>query len=493
MPHFPLSSSRRDAQYAATHNLRSSLPTPHPQLPATSPGWPNPATLDVSGHQQSILTEAISKPLGILTGGPGTGKTYAAARVIGSLIDNHGTHAVAVAAPTGKAAVRITEAMSGYGITIRAKTIHSLLRVASRSEGDGWGFEHDEENPLPYKYVVIDESSMIDCPLAAALFRACGAGTHVLLVGDPCQLPPVGHGAPLRDLIAAGVPTGELTEIRRNSGMIVHACHAIRQGKRFSVCDRLNPETGENLKLLGAGDGEAAIDRVVNALRFLGKQRRADPVWGCQVVVAVNARSSLSRASVNKRLQTELNPNGEKTAGNPFRVGDKIVCLENGFYPVIQGVPSEFNADASDGKVTVANGEQAAVKHVAAGQTIAQLDSPARLPRIPRFGNGDEAGTGCNWDLAYAISCHKSQGSEWPVVFVMLDEYAGARMVCSREWLYTAISRAKTACLLVGKLPVAYGMIGREAIRKRKTFLVERIKDEDGRKQEPLIDAKTRE
>jgi len=212
------------------------------------------------------------------------------------------------------------------------------------------------------------------------------------------------------------------------------------------------------------------------------------------VIVAVNARSELSRKAINQRLQNELNPAGERVVGNPFRTGDKIVCLKNGFYPVVADAPAGFNENAEEGKVFVANGEQAEVKHVEHRLTIVQMDAPARLIKIPR-GTGDGAGdensengsqgedeaaadTGCQWDLAYAISCHKSQGSEWPVVLVVLDEYPGARMVCSREWLYTALSRAKTACFLVGKLSTSHAMIGRQAIRNRKTFLVERIKEE---------------
>ena len=150
-----------------------------------------------------------------------------------------------------------------------------------------------------------------------------------------------------------------------------------------------------------------------------------------------------------------------------------------------------------DGKVFVANGEQAEVKHIEHRLTIVQMDAPARLIKIPRGAGGSEenesgsqgaggdgdnsdesADTGCQWDLAYGISCHKAQGSEWPVVLVVLDEYPGARMVCSREWLYTALSRAKTACFMVGKLSTGHAMIGRQAIRNRKTFLVEMIRRE---------------
>jgi ATP-dependent exoDNAse (exonuclease V) alpha subunit len=288
---------------------------------------------------------------------------------------------------------------------------------------------------------------MIDVDLFASLCRACGPGAHLLLVGDTGQLPPVGHGAPLRDLIAAGVPCGELTEVRRNSGTIVAACHRIRRGEMFEACRELRPELGDNLKVLPAYSGEAALERIVQAVRGIQRRGLADPIWETQVIVAVNAKSPLSRAAVNERLQRELNPGGATAPGNPFRTGDKIVCLKNGFYSVVADAPPEFNQDTVDCRVFIANGEQASVKHVEATVTVAQLSAPMRLVKIPR-GGGQQSGdngtggdaeessaAGCQWDLAYAISCHKSQGSEFPVVIVALDEYPGARMVCSREWL----------------------------------------------------------
>jgi exodeoxyribonuclease V alpha subunit len=255
----------------------------------------------------------------------------------------------------------------------------------------------------------------------------------------------------------------------------------------FEACRELRPELGDNLKVLPAVTSAAALERIVMAIRKIGSRRLVDPIWDVQVIVAVNDRSELSRRAVNQRLQQELNPGGQQAAGNPFRVGDKIVCLKNGFYPVVKEAPQEFNEGAADGKVFVANGEQAAVKHVETTVTVVQLASPPRLVKIPRGGgqqsndNGtggdaeESSAAGCQWDLAYAISCHKSQGSEWPVVIVALDEYPGARMVCSREWLYTAMSRAKECCLLVGKEQTAFGMIQRQSIQKRKTFLKELI------------------
>jgi len=225
--------------------------------------WPTIADIDASDHKRQVAVEALQAAVAILTGGPGTGKTYLAVRIIKRIIAVFGADVVAVAAPTGKAAVRITEAMQGYGINLRARTIHSLLGVESRGEGDGWGFKHGPDLPLEYRFIIVDEASMMDTDLAASLFRACAKGTHILLVGDVGQLPPVGHGAPLRDLIAAGVPTGELTEVMRNSGRIVGACHEIRAGKRFVVSSQLDIAAGENLRLLPAVSSAAALEQIV--------------------------------------------------------------------------------------------------------------------------------------------------------------------------------------------------------------------------------------
>jgi exodeoxyribonuclease V alpha subunit len=472
-----------------------------PQIAGETDGqtlrWPDPASLpDLTDHQRAAVADALAGMLAILTGSPGTGKSFSAARIIGAVIGQHGLMDVAVCAPTGKAAVRLTEMLLGEGIdSIQATTIHRLLGVSSRSEGEGWGFDHTEDNPLPHRFVIVDEASMIDTNLMASLLRACRRGCHVLLVGDTNQLPPVGHGAPLRDLIAAGVPTGRLTKIERNWGAGVQACADIRDGTRFQTCRQLDLENGQNLQLIHTADNAATADRIERLLRNIGHRKLFDPVWQCQVIVAVNRKSELSRRDLNRRLQAALNPAGEQVAGSPFRVGDKVVCLKNGFYPVDEDHQEDGdNAEAIDSKVFIANGEIGRVVAVREKLTTVRLDGPPRTIKVPRGkggddgddggsgggsngDNADDGGQGCQWDLGYAISCHKSQGSEFPCVIIALDEYPGARMVCSREWLYTAISRFRDVCFLVGKKFVADAMCKRLAIQRRKTFLRELIED----------------
>lgn len=449
---------------------------------ATSePAWPiTPDFLggiSVSEHQGINLGLATkSGAVGILGGSPGTGKTYTAAAYIKLLIDHFGHDCIAVAAPTGKAAVRISEAMAMYGIPIRARTIHSLLRVEKADSG-GWSFTHGRDNPLPFRFIVLDEGSMVDTDLAASLFAARARGSYVLIVGDVNQLPPVGHGAPLRDMIAAGLPYGELTEIHRNDGGIVQACADMRDGKVFK-CDG-------NLHHRPAGKPESQVESMLEILAG-----EIDPVWGCQVLVAVNKKSKLSRKDLNKTLQNQLNVN-PIIDGTPFRLADKVVNTKNGYYPPANkdAIVSDEVATNEGGDIYVANGELGEVVLVEPKYLEVNLSSPSRMIRVPRGGGdkaeddgegGDEesSGTGCNWDLAYALSVHKSQGSEWPTVVVMVDDYPGAKKICDRAWIYTAISRAKKDCYLVGSKATADRFCRVNNIAKRKTFLTHLIQEE---------------
>lgn len=448
--------------------------------------WPSVASVpNISPHQQEQLAQALRGSLAILGGSPGTGKTFTAANVVRAIAHQFGLANIAIGAPTGKAAVRVTEALNAYGLPLRARTWHSLLGVESRADRGGWGFKHCEKDPLPFKVLIGDETSMNDTDLMASVFRARSVGCHVLLVGDVNQLPPVGHGAPLRDMIAAGLPYGELREIKRNSGGVVEACAAIRDGQRW--------QPGDNLSLVETRDADqqkAEMLRQLHAATAAG----LDPIWDCQVLAAVNAKSPLSRKELNKVLQAELNSSGGQP-GCIFRVGDKIVNTKNGYFKAIDAERGEDIQTNDQGDVYVANGELAQVLEVAEKYIVAKLSNPHRVVSIPRGkasqdseaddldggSEQDRTATGCSWDLGYCLSTHKAQGSEFAWVIVMGDEYPGARMVCSREWLYTAISRAKSRCVLIGKQATFDAMARRVALGNRKTLLKERILLEQGR------------
>lgn len=486
----------------------SSLVIEHASHPVA---WPSVIDTDLSDHQKDRVTFALSKSVSILGGGPGTGKTHTSARIIGEAVKHFGWGAVGVGAPTNKAALRLTEFLREKQIPVAATSIHRMLGVSSSDDGKGgWSFVHDHDNPLPYKFVILDESSMIDASLMASLLDAIKPGTMVLFVGDTNQLPPVGHGAPLRDLIKFGIPYGELTEVRRNSGSGVLACHDIRQGKSFKTDSELNPMEGKNLKLISCPSSRS-LDRIVQLItnirdaEFLdAKGRKIDAIDDIQVIVAVNKKSKLSRKEVNKRLQLELNPSGKASFNGKFRVGDKIVCLKNRTFSI---VPAPRSVDISDDdyddiydgfiesddgpEAFVANGEQGRVAEIDGRRMTVRINSPTRYIKVmlgkpvEDKGNGKESDqadseddTGCDWDLAYAISCHRAQGSQWQVVIVALDDHSGATGtygICKREWLFTAISRFQFVCLLVGQMQTALVQIRSTALAGRKTFAVERM------------------
>lgn len=451
--------------------------------------WPNPNEIQgIDSHQRERLALATTSRIGILGGSPGTGKTYTVAKLVRHLLDNGliALEDIGIGAPTGKAAVRLTEMLQSNGIDVRARTEHSMLEIGEHSETGQWTFLRNEKNPLPYRLIVIDETSMNDLSIMLSIFRARAPGCFALLVGDVNQLPPVGNGAPLRDMIAAGLPYGELREIKRNSGGIVEACGLIRDCLPWVD---LTESPGSNLRIT---HDTTPSEKQARILDLLTQARRDgyDPIWDCQVLVAVNESSPLSRQSMNKLLQDALNPN-EKCPGTEFRVADKIVCLKNGFYKSEDpdGIDDEAKKNER-GEVYVANGELAEVIEVTDKAVIAKLASPARVVSIPikkpAADLADESddepakqtGTKSNWDLGYALSVHKSQGSEWPVVIVALDAYAGAKMICDRAWLYTAISRGKKVVHLVGPAELAERFCVTQKIAERKTFLSDRIKTE---------------
>lgn len=435
-----------------------------------------------------------------------THNTHTLGYLLREVVNEHGVGSVRVAAPTGKASTRATQALRHAGLDIRAKTMHSTLEIGRNGhDGDGWGFMRNRANPLDAKFYVLDETSMVDCSLMADFLDAIPDGGHVLMVGDSHQLPPVGHGAPLRDLIDAGTPHGELTEVRRNAGQIVHACVRVKNGESFDVCDRVDLEPADggpprNLKLIEATTEEKAAEALVTALKSF---TRFDPVWQTQVIVARNKKGGLSRVELNKRLHPLLNPDGYTVAENPFKVGDKIICLRNSRMHRVEMLygrdaggdlareAANYDTVRDDNnqpeEVYVANGEIGRVVAIAPRLTVARFSEGDYLVKIPMgkqrdddddsdgAGGDGEKGAGCNFDLAYAVTGHRMQGSESPCVIVMGDDQAGG--IASREWIYTAISRASKLCLLIGKMSTFDKMRSRRTLARRKTFVVELVKD----------------
>lgn len=447
--------------------------------------WPDVETLNVYPHQKEELQKSIGQPsfICILAGSPGTGKTHSTAETLKQIIQRVGIDNVAACAPTGKAAVRMSEAFEKAGVDVRAMTIHSLLGVMS-SEG-GWTFQHNERCQLPFKFIVADEQSMVDVALMGSLLAARAKGCHILMVGDTNQLAPVGHGAPLRDLIAAGLPCGTLTEIQRTAGRAVKVCAEIRDHHRFTPSPGLDLANGENLVVLECDTADIQIETLEGLVEKLRATGKYDPVWDVQVLCMVNKKSSpLCRSVLNKKMQALLNPQGKGVAGNPFRVGDKVICLKN----------SDFQCVRTKAKVRVMNGEQGEVLSVEPTRLVVRLENPDREVIVLRSNknaddedneqdardpNNDDAddrptNTGCVLDLGYAISVHKSQGSEWKVVAFMLDDSGPGRRIASRNLFYTGDSRFRVMGFLIGKESFAQEMCKKDGL-KRKTFLKELI------------------
>jgi exodeoxyribonuclease V alpha subunit len=472
----------------STARLRKSLsmwPTDIPISTDEGDGLP-------SEHQRAELLKAISSPIGCFTGGPGTGKTHTLSFALRRVVEQFGEKLVAVCAPTGKAAVRATESLAARGVPIGATTVHQLLEIGrSGHDGQGWGFQRNRDNPLTQRFVIVDETSMKDTSLMADLLDACGDGTQVLFVGDPFQLAPVGHGAPLRDFLAAGLAQGELTEVRRNAGLIVRACAAIKAGHSPIFTDRfdLDADDPQNLRFIECRPDET-LDLIEDVLASMS---RFDPLWDCQILVGTNDKSDVSRKAVNARFTKVLNPSGRKVPGIPFAVGDKVICTSNSRLRVATPAGKFFTPQQAedagnyianpDSEVYIANGEIGRVAAVGSGGMVFTVGpKSAWVPKSkPKSDDdGDEAdkpaGGGAMGDFepACAITGHKSQGSEWPVTIIVADKAAGA--VADRNWWYTTISRASKACLIVGDRAAFDAQRRRQSLIHRKTFLAELIR-----------------
>ena len=374
----------------------------------------NTARLPLAERQKDGLMMALTRTVGVLTGGPGTGKTTSLRALIRVLTLKN--KRVILAAPTGRAAKRLSEATG-----IEAKTLHRLLQLRPGGQA-----QYDRQNPLPADVVIIDETSMLDTLLMNSLLKGIATGTHLLLVGDADQLPSVGAGNVLADIIqSAVVPVTRLDHIFRQGAGSAIATNArrINQGQM--------PLYGREITdffFFTQDDASAAADLTVDLVA-----RRVPARFGFQPediqVLSPMHRGMCGVGALNERLQAALNPPGEHKAQKQygsklFRVGDKVLQLRNNYDKDV------FNGDS--GTVIAIDHEE---------QTVTVRLDEGRSVRYD-FGELDEL------TLAYAVSIHKSQGSEYPVCVIplLMEQY----MLLERQLIYTAITRARQLVVLVG-------------------------------------------
>ncbi len=397
-------------------------------------------------EQMQGVGNAFAHRLSLITGGPGTGKT-ASIRTIAAIAARQGARVLLVA-PTGRAAVRMHEA-SG----MRATTVHSAL---------GWipgeGPTHDEHDPLSCDLLIVDETSMANLELLVTLLRAVGPGTNVVLVGDADQLAPVGAGKPFAELIVSGaVPTARLTHIFRQAAgsMIVQGAHAIRRGEmpHFAAAGDMR----RDLFLIERPDPVAAREEIVSLVcERLPAHYEIDPIRDIQVFAPVY-RGELGIDALNEALRERLNPDGQPVRGGRLRIGDKLMMTGRNLHELglmngtLLRLVDEIEGDSAQGE------DEAALLLAAEGQVF--RFPPEQSERLRP---------------AYACSVHRGQGIELPVAVIVAHPAAGAFFL-RREMLYTAVTRAKLATVIVGTREVVHRAARTPDTGRRHSRLGERL------------------
>lgn len=420
--------------------------------------------LNLDDMQMQAVKMAATKGLTVITGGPGTGKTT----VIHTIIKYYEMSGAVLllAAPTGRAAKRITET-SGYP----AQTIHRLLEISGGLEGEGGGrFERNQENPLEADVVIVDEASMIDTYLMHALLKALLPGTHLVLVGDENQLPSVGPGNILRDIIEADCfevsRLGHIYRQDENSDIVVNA-HKINKGEPLT----LNKKSRDFFLLQRQGLQEVLKEVCTLVKDNLPGYVNAD-AREIQVLTPMR-KGELGVENLNPLLQNLLNPPDpskyEKIAhGSIFREGDKVMQVKND-YSLEWNIYSEKGGFCKDSGLGVFNGDMGIITRINDyGQLVQVRFDDNKTVEYP-YTALDEL------ELAYAITVHKSQGSEYPAV--VMPVLSGPRVLFNRNLLYTAVTRARQCVVLVGSGSMVGQMIQNADSQRRYSSLDIRLKE----------------
>lgn len=412
-------------------------------------------------HQVTAVKEAVRNGLLVITGGPGTGKTTTINTII-RYFELEGLE-IFLAAPTGRAAKRMSET-TGF----EARTVHRMLELNGGAEGSG-GFERDESNPLEADVIIVDEMSMVDISLMYSLLKAISVGTRLILVGDVNQLPSVGPGSVLRDIIQShACNVVMLTKIFRQastSDIIVNA-HKINHGEEVILDNK-----SMDFFFLKRYDADVIINVVLQLIKQkLPKFVDATP-YDIQVLTPMR-KGLLGVERLNGILQRYMNPPAndkvEKEYGSTvFREGDKVMQTKNN-YQLAWEIRTKFGLTVDKG-LGIFNGDMGIIRQINdfAEQMIIEFDE-GRMVEYP-YKLLDEL------ELAYAITIHKSQGSEYPAVVIPL--LSGPMMLMNRNLLYTAVTRARKCVTLVGNEVTFQQMIRNTSQQKRYSGLCDRLKE----------------
>ncbi len=419
--------------------------------------------IELDEKQVQAVVEAVNSGLLIITGGPGTGKTTTINTIIRFFESQE--MEILLAAPTGRAAKRMTEA-TGY----EARTIHRLLELTGIPGDDrslGMHFERNEENPLDADAVIIDETSMVDIHLMQSLLKAINPGTRLILVGDVNQLPSVGPGNVLRDMIDSGsFNVVMLTKIFRQatqSDIVVNA-HKINRGEQVPLGKKSN-----DFLFIKREDPNAIINAMITLVQDKLPGYVHAKTYDIQIMTPMR-KGAIGVERLNTILQEYLNPPGDgkaekETTGVTYRVGDKVMQIKNN-YNIEWEVRNKYGIPMDKG-TGVYNGDMGIVREINAFAELVTVEFDEGRMVDYSFKQLEEL------ELAYAITIHKSQGSEYPAVVIPV--FSGPRMLMTRNLIYTAVTRAKSCVCLVGMPEVFGDMVNNEMEQRRYSGLKDRI------------------
>ena len=440
-------------------NLDASFDVPDIEIEARLRQIEKQTKMDLDEHQVEAVKEAVRNGVLVITGGPGTGKTTTINTII-KYFESEGMD-IFLAAPTGRAAKRMSET-TGF----EARTIHRMLELNGGVEGNA-GFERNEQNPLETDVIIIDEMSMVDISLMYSLLKAIVAGTRLILVGDVNQLPSVGPGNVLKDIIDSGIfHTVMLTKIFRQastSDIIVNA-HKINRGEPVELDNK-----SMDFFFLKRYDA----DKIINVTLQLILQKLPKFVGASMMDIQVLTpmrKGLLGVERLNTVLQMYLNPpdkrKKEKEHGTTlFREGDKVMQIKNN-YQLEWEIRSKYGLCIDKG-TGVFNGDTGIIEEINDfAETVTVCFDEGRMVEYP-YKLLEEL------ELAYAVTIHKSQGSEYPAVVIPL--LSGPRMLMNRNLLYTAVTRAKKCVTIVGNDTTFEQMIANNSQLKRYSGLRDRL------------------